>query len=90
MANLLVILHATLTGPVIHMFDMHSKQEIVVKDFISYPSKFHFKDPSCLTRPGYRTEEIQEMHLEDLADEVRTTDELTLLQLLAHSPYNWH
>jgi hypothetical protein len=60
-----IYLHAALTGPVIHMFDMHRKQEIVVKDFTSYLSEFSFKDPSCLTRPGYRAVEIQKIHQED-------------------------
>ena len=72
-----IYLHAALTGPVIHIFDMHRKQEIVVKDFTSYPSEFPFKDPSCLTRPGYTAAEIEEMHQEDLADEARITAELT-------------
>ena len=71
-----IYLHAALTGPAIHMFDMHRKQEIVVKDFTSYPSEFPFKDPSCLTRPGYSAAEIQEMHQEDLADEARITAEI--------------
>jgi hypothetical protein len=72
-----IYLHAALTGPTIHIFDMHRKQEIVVKDFTSYPSEFPFKDPSCLTRPGYTAAEIEEMHQEDLADEARITAELT-------------
>ncbi len=71
-----IYLHTALTGPAIHMFDMDRKQEIVVKDFTSYPSEFPFKDPSCLTRPGYSAAEIQEMHQEDLADEARITTEL--------------
>ena len=49
----------------------------MVKDFTSYPSEFPFKDPSCLTRPGYTAAEIEEMHQEDLADEARITAELT-------------
>jgi hypothetical protein len=72
-----IYLYAALTGPDIHIFDMHRKQEIVVKDFTSYPSEFPFKDPSCLTRPGYSAEEIEEMHQEDLADEARISAELT-------------
>ena len=72
-----IYLHAALTGPAIHIFDMHRKQEIVVKDFTSYPSEFPFKDPSCLTRPGYSAAEIEKMHQEDLADEARITAEIT-------------
>jgi hypothetical protein len=72
-----IYLHAALTGPVIHIFDMHRKQEIVVKDFTSYPSEFPFMDPFCLTRLGYSAAEIDEMHQEDLADEARITVELT-------------
>jgi hypothetical protein len=49
----------------------------VVKDFTSYPSEFPFKDPSCLTRPGYSAAEIDKMHQEDLADEARITAEIT-------------
>ena len=45
-----IYLHKALAGPVIHIFDMHHKQEIVVKNFTSYPSEFPFKDPSCLTQ----------------------------------------
>jgi hypothetical protein len=30
-----IYLNAALTGPVIHIFDFHRKQEIVVKDFTS-------------------------------------------------------
>ena len=71
-----IYLHAALTDPVIHMFDMHLKQEIVVKDFTSYPSEIPFKDPSCLTRSGYSAAEIQEMHQEDLTDEAHITAEL--------------
>jgi hypothetical protein len=56
---------------------MHHKQERVVKDFTSYPSEFPFKDPSCLTRPGYSAAEIEKMHQEDLADEARITAEIT-------------
>ncbi len=55
------------------------KSEIVVKDFTSYPSEFPFKDPSCLTRPGYSATEIEEMHQEDLAAEACITAELTAL-----------
>jgi hypothetical protein len=72
-----IYLHAALTGPAIHIFDLHRKQEIVVKDFTSYPSVLPFKDPSCLTRPGYSAAEIEEMHQEDLADEAHITAELT-------------
>ena len=69
--------HTALTGPDIHIFDMHRKQEIVIKDFTSYPSELPFKDPSCLTRPGYSAAEIDKMHQEDLADEARITAEIT-------------
>jgi hypothetical protein len=72
-----IYLDAVLTGPVIHIFDMHRKQEIVVKDFTSYPSEFPFKDPSCLTHPGYSVVEIEEMHQEDLEAEARIITELT-------------
>ena len=72
-----IYLHAALTGPGIHIFDMHRKQKIVVKDFTSYPSEFPFKDPSCLTRPGHTAAEIEEIHQEDLTDEARITAELT-------------
>ena len=60
-----IYVHTAITGPVIHIFDMHRKQEIVVKDFTSYPSEFLFKDPSCLTLPGYSATEIEKMHQED-------------------------
>jgi hypothetical protein len=73
-----IYLHAALTGPAIHIFDMHRKKEIVVKDFTSYPSEFPFKDPSCLTRPGYSAAEIDKMHQEDLADEAHITAEITV------------
>jgi hypothetical protein len=66
-----IYLHATLTRHHINIFDVHRKQEIVVKDFTSYPSEFPFKDPSCLTCPGYSATEIEEMHQEDLAAEAR-------------------
>jgi hypothetical protein len=72
-----IYLHAALTGPVIQIFDMHRKQEIVVKDFTSYPSEFPFKDPSCLTHPGYSTVEIERIHQEDLTDEAHITAEIT-------------
>jgi hypothetical protein len=72
-----IYLHAALTCPVIHIFHVHRKQEIVVKDFNSYPSVFPFKDSSCLTRPGYTVAEIEEMHQEDLADEARIITEVT-------------
>ncbi len=51
----------------------------MVKDFTSYPSEFPFKDPSCLTCPGYSATKIEEMHQEDLAAEARITAELTAL-----------
>ena len=60
-----IYLRESLTGPVIHIFDMHHRQQIVVKDFTSYPSEFLFKDPSCLTLPGYSATEIEKMHKED-------------------------
>ena len=50
------------TSSGIHIFDMHRKQEIIFKDFISYPTKFPFKDPSCLVRPDYTATEILQMH----------------------------
>jgi hypothetical protein len=59
------------------IFDMHRKQEIVVKNFTSYPAEFPFKDPSCLTRPGYSAAEIEKMHQEDLSDEAHITAEIT-------------
>ncbi len=64
-----IYLYVTLTGPDIHIFDIHHKKEIVVKDFTSYPSEFPFKDPSCLTHPGYSAAEIEKMDQEDLTDE---------------------
>jgi hypothetical protein len=73
-----IYLHTALTVPVMHIFDMHRKQEIVVKDFTSYPSAFPFKDPSCLTRPDYSAAEIEKMHQEDLADEALITAEITV------------
>jgi hypothetical protein len=76
--------HTVLTGPDIHIFDMHRKQEIVIKDFTSYPSELPFKDPSCLTRPGYSAAEIDKMHQEDLADEVHITAEITV-PVVTHS-----
>ena len=75
-----IYLHAALTGPDIHMFDMHRKQEIVVKDFTSYPSEFPFKDPSCLTRPGYNAAEIQEMH----QDAIEQTKNCRVLIIRTH------
>jgi hypothetical protein len=72
-----IYLHTALTGPVIHIFDMYRKQEIVVKDFTSYPSESPYKDPSCLTHPVYSAAEIDKMPQEDLADEALITAEIT-------------
>jgi hypothetical protein len=65
------------SSDLIGLIGSKDKQEIVVKDFTSYPSEFPFKDPSCLTRPGYSAAEIDKMHQEDLADEARITVEIT-------------
>jgi hypothetical protein len=72
-----IYLHTALTDPSIHIFVIHRKQEIVVKDFTSYLSEFQFKDPSGLTRPGYIVTEIEEIHHQDLPDETRITVEPT-------------
>ena len=64
------------TSPAIHIWDMHRKQEMLVKDYTSYPTEFPFKDPSCLVRPGYTADEILQMHQEDVAEEERIVAEL--------------
>ncbi len=50
------------TSSGIHIFDVHRKQEIIFKDFISYPTKFPFQDPSSLVRPDSTATEILQMH----------------------------
>ena len=64
------------TNPAIHIWDMHRKQEILVKDYTSYPTEFPFKDPSCLVCPDYTADEILQMHQEDVAEEERIVAEL--------------
>jgi hypothetical protein len=71
-----IYLFADSTSPAIHIWDMHRKQEMLVKDYTSYPTEFPFKDPSCLVRPGYTTAEILQMHQEDIAEEERIVAEL--------------
>jgi len=71
-----IYLFADSTSPAIHIWDMHRKQEMLVKDYTSYPTEFPFKDPSCLVRPGYTAAEILQMHQEDIAEEERIVAEL--------------
>jgi hypothetical protein len=71
-----IYLFADATSPAIHIWDMHRKQEMIVKDYTSYPTEFPFKDPSCLVRPGYTADEILQMHQEDIAEEERIVAEL--------------
>jgi hypothetical protein len=57
------------------MYDMMSRNIMIVSDFIVYPDPFPFRSQLCLIHPSYTTAEIAKMHTQDIADDVAVSAE---------------